>query len=97
MEPTMAFRGSAASRSMAAIVAAVLVAFVLGVAGGYLIRTLSTPVAAPSARGASMHPPYSVGPGTRQPAEVGDLVTMHSTKHPTGTYGPTQGAQHAGH
>jgi cell division protein FtsN len=46
MEARRAFRGSAISRNMVAIVAAVLAAFLLGATGGYLARTLSLPVAA---------------------------------------------------
>jgi len=46
MEAGKAFRGSAISRSMVAMVAAALVAFVLGGIGGYLIKTLSLPASA---------------------------------------------------
>ncbi len=96
-----AIRGSAVSKNMVAIVAAVLVAFALGGLAGYLVRALSIPVAAPPAQIAATHPPYGVGPARREPAGWGFAsttpITHDSTKHAIGTHGPTQGAQHAGH
>ncbi len=49
MEARIALRASAISRSTAAVVAAVLAAFVLGGTGGYLLKALSLPVAPPIA------------------------------------------------
>jgi hypothetical protein len=49
MEARAAFRGSASSTNMVAIVAAVLAAFLLGAVGGYFVKTLSLPAAAASA------------------------------------------------
>ncbi len=77
MEAKTAFRGSAVSRNMVAIVAAVLVAFVLGAVGGYVIRAFSPPVEAPAAGIATVHPPYAVGPGTRQSAGAGVAVAQN--------------------
>jgi hypothetical protein len=101
MEARTAFRGSAVSKNVVAIVAAVLVALVLGALAGYLFKALSLAAGTPSAQVAAVHPSYAVGPATREPAGSGfactTLATYHSTKHAIGTHGPTQGAQHAGH
>jgi hypothetical protein len=43
MEARAAFHGSAISKRMAAVVVAVLAAFMLGGIGGYLVKTLSLP------------------------------------------------------
>lgn len=48
MEARTAFRGSAISRSMVAVVAALLAALVLVTIGGLLIKTLSVPAATPA-------------------------------------------------
>jgi hypothetical protein len=71
-------RGRAVSMNVVAIVAAVLVAFVLGAFAGYLVRALSIPVAALPAQVAAVHPPYAVGPGTREPAGLRPLGWVHA-------------------
>ena len=43
MEARTAFHGSAISKRMAAVVVAVLAAFMLGGIGGYVVKTLSLP------------------------------------------------------
>jgi hypothetical protein len=48
MEARTAFRGSAISRSMVAVVAALLAALALAAMGGLLSKTLSMPAAAPT-------------------------------------------------
>jgi hypothetical protein len=49
MESRTVFSASAISRSIVAVVAAVLAAFILGATGGYLAKSLSLPVAPPTA------------------------------------------------
>lgn len=56
MEARNAFRGSAISKGLVAVVAAVLVAFVLGGIGGYLVKTLSLPAAAVAAHSEAGQP-----------------------------------------
>jgi hypothetical protein len=48
MEARTAFRGSAISRNMVAVVAALVAALVLVALGGLLIKTMSVPAAAPA-------------------------------------------------
>lgn len=49
MEARTAFRTSAVSRGLVAVVVLVLAALMLGAAGGYLAKSLSLPVKAPAA------------------------------------------------
>ncbi len=56
MEARAAFHGSAISKKMAAIVLAVLAAFMLGGIGGYLVRALSQPAASVAANVAAGQP-----------------------------------------
>ncbi len=49
MEARTACRRSAIFKNIVAIIAAILAVFMVGATGGYLVKTLSLPVAAPSA------------------------------------------------
>ncbi len=49
MEARTACRRSAIFKNMVAIIAAIVAVFMVGATGGYLVKTLSLPVAAPSA------------------------------------------------
>lgn len=59
MEARTAFDGSAISKRMAAVVVAVLAAFMLGGIGGYLAKTLSLPTLPAAANVVSARPAAS--------------------------------------
>jgi hypothetical protein len=61
MEARTAFRGSAISRSMGAVIAAVVAAFLLGALGGYAAKTLSLPVATSTAHVVAAQPAAAAG------------------------------------
>ena len=104
MEARAAFRGSAISKNIVAVVAAVLAALILGAIGGYLIKTLSLPAPAvgkhfvagqPGASGYGSAWNYSTLRGGTQsvegPAQAG-LPTSASFREPTtGRGGPQLG------
>jgi hypothetical protein len=63
MQATTAFRGPGISKSRVAVVVAVLVAFALGAAGGYIAKAMSLPLA--TARVTSVvGMPGASGPGS---------------------------------
>jgi hypothetical protein len=87
MEARTAFRSSAVTRNLVAVVAAMLVAFVLGVAGGYLISARSFPVAAPSVEPLeSQKTPNYTFIGTHVPTQSANLHP--AALHPSNAVGP---------
>jgi len=59
MEARTAFRGTRISKRMAAVVVAVLAAFLLGGVGGYLVKTMSLPTVTVAANVAAGQPAAS--------------------------------------
>src|SRR6266852_7977877 len=70
MEARTTCRRSAIFKNIVAIIAAIVAVFMVGATGGYLVKTLSLPVAAPSAPVASGQSVTSVQRRTTEPGEA---------------------------